>query len=170
MRIGIISDTHGLLRPEASDRLSCVDHIIHAGDIGCAEVITELRRFAPVTAIRGNLDRGEWAAAYPHNARVTSAAAPSTCFTTSKNWTSIPPGAGSMWSYQGIHICRKSKPSVACVNPGSAGPRRFTLPISFATLELTGGALRPCIHDIGEPSAMARAQQARWGSADSRSG
>jgi uncharacterized protein len=64
-KIGIISDTHGLLRPEAERRLAGVDHIIHGGDIGGAEIIEALRRIAPVTTIRGNVDIGDWAAAYP---------------------------------------------------------------------------------------------------------
>jgi putative phosphoesterase len=65
MRIGIISDTHGLLRPEAIKQLAGADHIIHAGDIGAPEVIEGLRRIAPITAIRGNIDVGEWAKDYP---------------------------------------------------------------------------------------------------------
>src|SRR6478672_5722359 len=64
-RIGIISDTHGLLRPEAELRLAGVDHIVHAGDIGRPEIVDALRRIAPVTAIRGNVDNGEWAREYP---------------------------------------------------------------------------------------------------------
>ncbi|KRR03421.1 phosphodiesterase, partial [Bradyrhizobium jicamae] len=64
-RIGIISDTHGLLRPEAERGLTGVDHIIHAGDIGRPEIVDALRRIAPVTAIRGNVDNGEWAREYP---------------------------------------------------------------------------------------------------------
>src|ERR1700724_2069685 len=64
-RIGIISDTHGLLRPEAERRLAGVDHIIHVGDIGRPEIVDALRRIAPVTAIRGNVDSGEWAREYP---------------------------------------------------------------------------------------------------------
>jgi len=64
--IGIISDTHGLLRPEACARLAGVDHIIHAGDIGRPEVIAGLRELAPTTAIRGNIDSGPWANGYPH--------------------------------------------------------------------------------------------------------
>jgi len=72
MMIGIISDTHGLLRPEACERLAGVDHIIHAGDIGRPEVIAGLRALAPTTAIRGNIDtnidRGRWAAGYPRTA------------------------------------------------------------------------------------------------------
>src|SRR5215218_7465985 len=65
MRIGIISDTHGLLRPEAIKHLAGTDHIIHAGDIGAPEVIEGLRRIAPITAIGGNIDAGEWAKDYP---------------------------------------------------------------------------------------------------------
>ena len=64
-RIGIISDTHGLLRPEAERCLAGVNHIIHAGDIGRPEIVDALRRIAPVTAIRGNVDSGEWASQYP---------------------------------------------------------------------------------------------------------
>src|ERR1700685_2389787 len=64
-RIGIISDTHGLLRPDAEHRLAGVDHIIHGGDIGRPEIIDALRRIAPVTAIRGNVDISDWVAAYP---------------------------------------------------------------------------------------------------------
>src|SRR5258705_6275221 len=63
-KIGIISDTHGLLRPAAERRLAGVDHIVHAGDIGRPEIVDELRRIAPVTAIRGNVDNGEWAREY----------------------------------------------------------------------------------------------------------
>jgi uncharacterized protein len=70
MRIGIISDTHGLLRAEAIERLTGVHHIIHAGDIGGPEVIAGLREIAPMTAIRGNIDRGKWAAEYPDTALV----------------------------------------------------------------------------------------------------
>src|SRR3954453_21187463 len=65
-KIGIISDTHGLLRPKAERALMGVDHIIHAGDIGRPEIIDSLRRIAPVTAIRGNVDSGDWACEYPH--------------------------------------------------------------------------------------------------------
>ncbi|MBV8186085.1 MAG: metallophosphoesterase family protein, partial [Alphaproteobacteria bacterium] len=70
MRIGIISDTHGLLRPEATALLAGVQHILHAGDIGHPEVISGLRRIAPTTAIKGNVDRGAWAADYPPTALV----------------------------------------------------------------------------------------------------
>src|SRR4051794_30116436 len=71
-RIGIISDTHGLLRPEAERRLTGVDHIVHAGDIGRPEIVDALRWIAPVTAIRGNVDSGEWASKYPDTKHVPS--------------------------------------------------------------------------------------------------
>ena len=70
MRIGIISDTHGVLRPDAIKHLAGTDHIIHAGDIGAPEVIEGLRSIAPTTAIRGNIDAGEWAKDYPDTERV----------------------------------------------------------------------------------------------------
>ena len=73
-RIGIISDTHGLLRPEAVRRLTGVDHIIHGGDIGRPDVIAKLRGIAPVTAIRGNVDKGEWADDYADGELVRLAA------------------------------------------------------------------------------------------------
>src|SRR5829696_851137 len=71
MRAGIISDTHGLLRPEVVHGLAGVDHIIHAGDIGSPELLSGLRLIAPTTAIRGNIDSGAWAAEFPATARVT---------------------------------------------------------------------------------------------------
>jgi uncharacterized protein len=152
MRIGIISDTHGLLRPEASGRLSRVDHIIHAGDIGGAEVISELRRLAPVTAIRGNVDRGEWAAAYPDSARVTIGGRSFYVLHNLKELDLDPAPAGIDVVVSGhSHMPKiETVDGVLYVNPGSAGPRRFTLPISIAILDLTGDALQPCIHDIGK--------------------
>ena len=75
-RIGIISDTHGLLRPEAERRLTGVDHTVHAGDIGRPEIVDALRRIAPVTAIRGNVDSGEWAREYPDTKLVRLAGEP----------------------------------------------------------------------------------------------
>ena len=152
MRIGIISDTHGLLRPEAIERLAGVHHVIHAGDIGRAEVISELRQIAPVTAIRGNIDRGTWAAEYPHTARVKLG-----------SWSiyvlhnlaelDLDPAAVGIDVVVSGHSHRPKIDTVGGVvylNPGSAGPRRFTLPIALATLELTDDALRPRIHELGK--------------------
>jgi putative phosphoesterase len=134
MMIGIISDTHGLLRPEARDRLAGVDHIIHAGDIGRPEVIAGLRELAPTTAIRGNIDTGEWAADHPHTARLTLGGR--TLYVLHNlNELDLDPAAA------GIDV----------VVSGHSHQRRFTLPIALATLELAGDMLRPRIHAIGGP-------------------
>src|SRR5215475_10255692 len=150
MRIGIVSDTHGLLRPETIERLAGVDHIVHAGDIGRPEVISGLRKIAPVTAIRGNIDKGEWAAHLPHIALVKLGG---WCIYVLHNLKELDldPAATGIDVVVSGHSHRPKIETVGGVlylNPGSAGPRRFTLPIALATLELTGNALRPCIHEV----------------------
>jgi putative phosphoesterase len=158
MKIGIISDTHGLLRPEAIERLSGVQHIIHAGDIGRAEVISELRKIAPVTAIKGNIDRGEWAAAYPQTVRLMLGGRLIYVLHNLKELDLDPAAAGLEVVVSG-HSHRPKIETVGGVlylNPGSAGPRRFTLPIALATLELSADALRPRIHEVGKKSQSIR--------------
>lgn len=155
MRIGIISDTHGLLRPEAVERLCGVDHIIHAGDIGAPEVIEGLRRIAPVTAIRGNVDRDEWAAAYQPTEFVKLGGRFFHVLHDVKQLDLDPVAAGIDVVVSG-HSHRpkiETMDGVLYLNPGSAGPRRFTLPIALATLELTGDAIRPSLHDVGRRAA-----------------
>jgi putative phosphoesterase len=147
MKIGIISDTHGLLRPEAVERLAGVDHIIHAGDIGRPDVISDLRRIAPVTAVRGNVDSGEWAASYPRTERVTLGGR---SFYVLHNLAELdldPTAAGIDVVVSGhSHQPRiETVDGVVYLNPGSAGPRRFSLPIALATLDLGGKTIRPCI-------------------------
>jgi len=147
MRIGIISDTHGLLRPEAVDRLAGVHHIIHAGDIGRPEVISELSKIAPVTAVRGNIDRDEWAAGYPDTEFVKLGGR---FFYVLHNLAELglnPAAAGIDVVVSGhSHQPRiETIDGVVYLNPGSAGPRRFSLPIALATLDLSGDAIRPCI-------------------------
>jgi uncharacterized protein len=150
MRIGIISDTHGLLRPEVGARFAGVHHIIHAGDIGRPEVISELRKIAPVTAIRGNIDRAAWAAQYPPTARVELAGRSIYVLHNLAELDLDPAAAGIDVVVSG-HSHRPKIETVGGVvylNPGSAGPRRFSLPIALATLELSGDAIRPCIHEV----------------------
>lgn len=147
MRIGIISDTHGLLRPEAVERLAGVDHIIHAGDIGRADVISDLRKIAPVTAVRGNIDRDEWAAGYPQTEMVKLGGR---FFYVLHNLAELdldPIAAGIDVVVSGhSHQPRiETVDGVVYLNPGSAGPRRFSLPIALATLDLSAKELRPCI-------------------------
>jgi uncharacterized protein len=150
-RIGIISDMHGLLRPEVTERLAGVHHIIHAGDIGRPEVISELRKIASIT-IRGNIDRGEWAAEYPHTALVKLGGWSIYVLHNLKELGLDPTAAGIDVVVSGHSHQPKIETigSVVYLSPGSAGPRRFSLPIAVATLELIGDAIRPCIHEVAK--------------------
>ncbi|MBR0915843.1 metallophosphoesterase family protein [Bradyrhizobium japonicum] len=147
--IGIISDTHGLLRPEALRVLAHVDHIIHGGDIGDPEIITALRRIAPVTAIRGNVDTGEWATEFAETEFVRLAGR--LFYVLHDLNTQVDPVA------QGIDVIVSGHSHVPkmntvdgllYVNPGSAGRRRFKLPITLASIEVTPDGLKPIIHDL----------------------
>ncbi|WP_315722055.1 MULTISPECIES: metallophosphoesterase family protein [unclassified Bradyrhizobium] len=151
MRIGIISDTHGLLRPEAEQRLAGVDHIIHAGDIGRPEIIDHLRAIAPVTAIRGNIDGAEWAKAYPATQTVELGGRRFHVVHDVHDLT-IDPAAEDIDMVISGHSHRariETRNGVVYLNPGSAGPRRFKLPITLATLDISSGSLSPLIHDLG---------------------
>jgi len=149
-RIGIISDTHGLLRPEAERGLAGVDHIIHAGDIGRPELVDALRGIAPVTAIRGNVDSGEWARDYP-DTKLVRLAGKSIYVLHDLKTLQVDPFAGIDVIISGhSHVPKiDTVGGIIYLNPGSAGPRRFKLPITFATLELTPDGMRPEIHDLG---------------------
>lgn len=131
-RIGIISDTHGLLRPEAERGLADVDHIIHAGDIGRPEIVDALRRIAPVTAIRGNVDSGEWARDYP-DTKLVRLADKSIYVLHDLKTLKVDPGAGIDVIVSGhSHVPKiDTVGGILYLNPGSAGPRRFQLPITF---------------------------------------
>ena len=150
MWIGIISDTHGLLRPAAIKQLAGADHIIHAGDIGAPEVIEGLRRIAPTTAIKGNIDTGEWALDYPDTELV---ALGGRAFYVLHNLKEIKldPAASGIDVIISGHSHRpkiETKNGVLYLNPGSAGPRRFKLPIAFAIVALTDRAILPRILEI----------------------
>ena len=150
-KVGIISDTHGLLRPEAVHRLAGVDHIIHAGDIGRPEVLDGLRRIAPVTAIRGNVDVGGWANGYAETQTVQLEGR-SFYVLHDVNTLGIDPmalGIDVVVSGHSHKVRIETIGGVLYLNPGSAGPRRFRLPITLATLELGPGDLHPVIHDLG---------------------
>src|SRR6201746_454536 len=149
-KIGVISDTHGLLRPEAERRLAGVDHIVHAGDIGRPEIIDALRRIAPITAIRGNVDSGQWARKYP-DTKLVRLAGKSICVLHDLKMLQVDPGAGIDVIVSGhSHVPKiDTVGGVLHLNPGSAGPRRFKLPITLATLEVTREGMRSAIHDLG---------------------
>jgi hypothetical protein len=150
MRIGIISDTHGLLRPEATRLLTESDHIIHAGDIGSLEVIEGLRRIAPITAIRGNIDAGQWAKGNRETELVALNGRTLYVLHNLKEIGLVPEASGIDIVISG-HSHRpviETKHGVLYVNPGSAGPRRFKLPITVATLVLSDRAICPEILKI----------------------
>ena len=148
-RIGIISDTHGLLRPEAERRLVGVDHIVNAGDIGRPEIVDALRRIAPVTAIRGNVDTGEWAREYA-DMELVRLAGKAIYILHDLKTLHIDSRAGIDVIVSGhSHVPKIQRiDGILYLNPGSAGPRRFKLPITLATLEVTPDGLRPEIHDL----------------------
>jgi putative phosphoesterase len=148
-RIGIISDTHGLLRPEAERRLAGVDHIVHAGDIGRPEIVDALRGIAPVTAIRGNVDTSEWAREYA-DTELVRVAGKSIYVLHDLKTLHIDARAGINVIVSGhSHVPKvQTIDGILYLNPGSAGPRRFRLPITLATLEVTPDGMRPEIHDL----------------------
>lgn len=141
--VGLISDTHGLLRPEAIAALTGSDFIVHAGDIGSPDVLAGLSRLAPVTAIRGNVDRGPWASALPDNEVLQAGAAFIFVIHNIADIDLEPAAAGFRVVVSG-HSHQpgwREKDGVLFVNPGSAGPRRFKLPISIGRLSVTDAGI-----------------------------
>jgi putative phosphoesterase len=138
--VGVISDTHGLVRPEALEALKGSELILHAGDVGGPEVLEELGRVAPVVAVRGNNDRGAWAEALPEYE----------AFEVNENFVYVlhdlkeldlaPAAAGFRVVVSG-HSHKpliEDRRGVLYLNPGSAGPRRFKLPVTVARLKFDG--------------------------------
>jgi hypothetical protein len=136
--IGVISDTHGLLRPEAVTALQGSALIIHAGDVGTPNILDELRRIAPVVAVRGNVDRGAWADRLPQSEIVEHDGVRLYVLHILDELDLDPPTAGFHAVISGHSHKPKieSKDGVLYFNPGSAGPRRFKLPISVGRLLL----------------------------------
>ena len=145
--IGVISDTHGLLRPEATDSLRGSDHILHAGDVGDAAILDRLREIAPLTAIRGNVDVAGVCAALP----ATEAVELGGCLfylVHSLAELDISPHAGGFAAVICGHSHRaetRLRDGVLFLNPGSAGPCRFDLPVTLAKIEVIEGILHPRI-------------------------
>lgn len=141
MRIGLIADTHNLLRPEARLALSGVDRIIHAGDICDARVLHALEAIAPVTAVRGNNDRGAWAESLHEKETINIGGVVIHVVHDLQDLDRIPEAEGIKVVVSG-HSHRplmKMENGVMYVNPGSAGPRRFRLPVSIGILEIANG-------------------------------
>ncbi len=139
MRVGLVSDTHGLLRPQAVDFLHGCDHIVHAGDITDAAVLDALARLAPVTAVRGNNDKGEWAAARLHETEMVQLGGVWLYVIHDLSQIDIDPAGAGVQVVVSGHTHRPlidQRDGVLFVNPGSAGPRRFRLPIAAAELRI----------------------------------
>jgi len=137
--IGLISDTHGLLRPEAMDALKGSELIIHAGDIGKPEILEELRALAPVIAVRGNVDIESWASALPETEVVETSPATIYVLHDVKALDLNPAAAGFhiLVSGHSHQPGRTEHDGVLYINPGSAGPPRFKLPVTLARLDLS---------------------------------
>jgi uncharacterized protein len=136
--VGVISDTHGLLRPEAVAALRGSELIVHAGDVGDARVLDELRAIAPTVAVRGNIDSGAWARALPPTTIVAVGELQLYVLHQLSALGLDPKTAGFAAVISG-HSHRPSaelREGVLYLNPGSAGPRRFTLPVSVARLQI----------------------------------
>ena len=147
MRIGLVSDTHGLLRPQALDALRGCDRIVHAGDIGDPAILDALAALAPLTAVRGNNDRDAWARDVPGHARLECDGVVVLVLHDLKTLAVDP-------AREGVHVVvagHSHRPlvdargGVLYVNPGSAGPRRFRLPVTVGELRIAGGRAQAAI-------------------------
>jgi putative phosphoesterase len=143
LRIGVISDTHGLLRPEALEALGGVDRIVHAGDIGAPEVLAQLAALAPVTAVRGNNDRGAWARRLPRTEALAVGGVRLYVLHDLHELDLEPRAAGfaAVISGHSHRPGQEARGGVLYFNPGSAGPRRFRLPVSIGRLTVAGGTV-----------------------------
>jgi len=145
--IGVISDTHGLLRPEAFAALAGVDHILHAGDVGNPDILDALREIAPVTAIRGNVDTYGDCALLPETEAIELGGRLFYLIHSVRDLDINPEAAGIAMVISG-HTHQpgiESRNGVIYLNPGSAGPRRFKLPVTLALVEMTPDAINPRI-------------------------
>ena len=149
-RIGLISDTHGLLRPEAVEYLRGSDFIVHAGDIGHPDILAQLGEIAPVTAVRGNNDNGAWASGL----RVTEVLEVESALLYVIHDLAaldIDPAGGGFHAVIAGHSHRpvsEVREGVLYFNPGSAGPRRFRLPVSVGHLLISGGEVKPELFEL----------------------
>ena len=151
--IAVVSDTHGLLRPEVFKHLNGVDRIIHAGDIGAPNILEKLQALAPVDAVRGNNDKGSWAQAVPetllleirgHHIHVLH----------DLNQIDLSPSAAGLSVVISGHSHKpvvEERDGVLFINPGSLGPRRFRLPIALAKLYITAESVRAEIIELRIP-------------------
>jgi putative phosphoesterase len=157
-RVGLISDTHGLLRPEAVTFLRGSDFIVHAGDVGDVKVLDQLANLAPVTAVRGNNDKGPWADSLA-KAKILQVDAVLIYVLHDLAELHLDPVAAGFRVVVFGHSHRPSgetRDGVLYVNPGSAGPRRFKLPISIGELQIVGRSVTPRHVELMEDSLRTR--------------
>ena len=149
-RVGLISDTHGLLRLEALAFLRGSDFIVHAGDIGDAAVLEELRRLAPLTAVRGNNDKGPWTKSLAETAVLEVGEVSIYVLHDLAELDLDPVAAGFRVVVSGHshHPSVEDRDGVLYVNPGSSGPRRFKLPIAVAELQVAGSSVKARIVEL----------------------
>lgn len=146
--LGIIADTHGLLRAEAARALQGVDAIIHAGDIGKPAVLDALQRLAPTTAVRGNVDRGGWAAPLPELARIDVHGHGILVLHDLAQLHAPPAGVAVVITGHSHRPCLQRRDGVLFFNPGSAGPRRFRLPVCLGLLSIRAHGIEGRIIDL----------------------
>lgn len=153
--LAVIADTHGLLRPEAVAALRGADAIVHAGDIGSPDIVPALAEIAPVTAVRGNNDRGVWAESLPDDAIVEIAGVRVYVRHDVKTLDLDPRARGFAAVLAGhSHQPRaEERDGVLFFNPGSAGPRRFRLPVTVGRLTISDRRIRPAIIPLLGPGA-----------------
>jgi hypothetical protein len=148
--IGVISDTHGLLRPEATRALAGVDLIVHAGDIGNPEILGELRKIAPVAVIKGNNDNGHWARRLP-DVRAVKVGQHKLYVIHDVHDLDFDPAKRNFGAVISGHSHKPSvseKDGVLFLNPGSSGPRRFKLPVAVGKIFIQGAHLRAKIIEL----------------------
>lgn len=150
--VGLISDTHGLLRPDALDALRGSDLIVHAGDVGDPGILDELARLAPLTTVRGNVDRQDWCRSLPDTAVVQVEENVRLHVLHDIGALDLDPAAAGFRAVIHGHSHKPGffrKDGVLYVNPGSAGRRRFSLPVSAGRLSVEGGELSVRLIEIG---------------------
>jgi len=148
--IGVISDTHGLIRPEVHEAFQGVELILHAGDVGHPDVLRTLETIAPVIAVRGNNDRGAWADDLPLT-QVVEQTKRFLYVLHERDHLDLDPVAAEMGAVIFGHSHRpvvEYRQDVLFLNPGSAGPRRFSLPVTVARLTVTDSTIHPEIIEL----------------------
>ena len=153
MKIGVVSDTHGLFRPELVGALAGVERILHVGDVGKLAVLTELEKIAPVTAVRGNVDRDGPCSKLPET-EVTLIAGRYVYMLHNLETLHLDPAAGKfaavLFGHSHVPNFYRRK-GVLYFNPGSCGPRRFQLPVTVGILEIRGAEFHPRILQLDAP-------------------